>query len=453
MGIIILIAVAAVIVVTLLLLVIKMLASPKKTDSIRKLLKQGKTQSAIKLAKQIIAKNPKDYKAHYYLGRAYIQDNRAELALMEFKFVNENALFGEELKEIPFRKELASMYRKFNQNEEALRELLLLTKLDPNDSDVYFQTGEILLNAGKLENAIVFFRKCVKIDKRNAKAYAEIGKILYRAKQYKDAKRELDYALSLNSENYVCHYYIGKILKDAKEYAGAVKSFEKAQRDPEYKQKALIERATCYMSANRYDNAQIDLLRAIETDKENIKNETLHARYFLALCYEKNRQIDKAIEQWEAIYRRNRAFRDVATKLTEYKELQTNDAMKDYLTASDQEFSEMCKKLILPHFNLAAQQTEIQKYGVQIFATENSKGSWREQRKPVFVVRCYRNPDPLEDTAIRDTLDKVKSLNGIKAIVCSSSSFTRSAISFAENRQIELIGKEKLEKILAANEK
>ena len=278
MGIIILIAVAAVIVVTLFLLVIKMLASPKKTDSIRKLLKQGKTQSAIKLAKQIIAKNPKDYKAHYYLGRAYIQDNRAELALMEFKFVNENALFGEELKEIPFRKELASMYRKFNQNEEALRELLLLTKLDPNDSDVYFQTGEILLNAGKLENAIVFFRKCVKIDKRNAKAYAEIGKILYRAKQYKDAKRELDYALSLNSENYVCHYYIGKILKDAKEYAGAVKSFEKAQRDPEYKQKALIERATCYMSANRYDNAQIDLLRAIETDKENIKSETLHAR-------------------------------------------------------------------------------------------------------------------------------------------------------------------------------
>lgn len=448
MGMIIFIAIIGTVVVTLFCLLIKMLATPKKTDTIRKYIKQGKSTQAIKLAKQIIAKTPKDYKAHYYLGRAYILDNRPELALMEFKYVKENALFGEEIAEVPFRKELANLYQKFNQPNEALQELLLLTKLSPNDAEVYYKAGEILFNAGKLENALNLFRNSTKLDKKNSKAYEKIGIILYRVKQYKDAKRELDYALALNSENYACHYYIGKILKEAKEFSGAIKSFEKAQRDPVLKQKALIERATCYMSANRFDNAQIDLLRAIEYDKDNSKPETLHARYFLALCYEKNRQIDRAIEQYEAIARRNRSFKDVASKLQEYKELQTNDAMKDFLTANETEFAEICKNLIFSKMNLQVQQAETQKNHLQLLATEKSTGQWKQQRKPIYLIRFYRNPEPIDDLPVREALDKMKSLNGIKSYIFSSSGFTRSAINFAENRQIELIGREKLEKIL-----
>lgn len=426
-----------------------MLAAPKKTDSIRRLIRQGKTQSAIKLAKQIITKTPTDYKAHYYLGKAYIQDNRPELALTEFRYVKDNALFGEDLKEIPFRKELANLYRKFNQSEEALQELLLLTKLSPEDSDVYFQAGEVLMDLGKLENALNLFRNCTKLDKRNDKAYAEIGRLLFRSKQFKDAKRELDYAIALNPENYACYYYLGKILKDSHDFQGAIKDFEKAQRDPDYKQRALIERATCYMNANRFDNAQIDLTRAIEADKENIKPETLHARYFLAMCYEKTRKIDKAIEQWEEISKRNRSFRDVASKLSEYKELQSNDNMKDYLTASDQSFEEICKKTVLSALKLQIQQVESQKYGVQIYATEKSTVSYKELRKQIYLIRFFRNPDPIEEEPVRDALDKLKSLNGIKAIIFSSSGFSRKAVLFSENRQVELIGKSKLERMLS----
>ena len=84
------------------------------------------------------------------------------------------------------------------------------------------------------------------------------------------------------------------------------------------------------MIANRLDNAAIDFQRAIELDKSNTKQETLFARYFLATCYEKLRKIEKAIEQWEEIYKVNKSFRDVSTKLSEYKDLQNNDFLKDY---------------------------------------------------------------------------------------------------------------------------
>ena len=60
------------------------------------------------------------------------------------------------------------------------------------------------------------------------------------------------------------------------------------------------------MIANRYDNAALDFQRAIDLDKNNDIPETLYAHYFLATCYEKSRKIDKAIEQWEEIYKRNK---------------------------------------------------------------------------------------------------------------------------------------------------
>ena len=73
------------IVALLLIFVVKNVAAPKKVEGVQRYLKQGKTQAAIKLAKAILQKDPKDYLAHYYLGKAYLADNKNELALMELK--------------------------------------------------------------------------------------------------------------------------------------------------------------------------------------------------------------------------------------------------------------------------------------------------------------------------------------------------------------------------------
>ena len=55
-----------------------------------------------------------------------------------------------------------------------------------------------------------------------------------------------------------CSEYLGKILKDAKDIAGALRAFEKAQRDSDFKQKAIIEHGSCYLLANRIENAIVD---------------------------------------------------------------------------------------------------------------------------------------------------------------------------------------------------
>ena len=445
----IIIFVLATIISILAVVIVKSVVSPKQLEAIPKLLKQGKTQQAIKVAKQILAKDSKNYAAHYYLGKAYIKDNKPELALIEYKMVNENALFGEEINELSFRQEYAALALKFNQQGEALKNYLLLTKLSPNTADNYYQVGTIYENQNRYDLALGYMQKCARIDKKHAKAHAEIGLMLYRTKQFKEAKKEIDMALKLSPETYSSYYYLGKILKDAKDISGAIKAFEKAQRDQSVKQKSIIEHGSCYMMVNRFDNAIVDFERAIDLDKSNTQQETLFARYFLGICYEKLRKIDKAIEQWENIYKTRKDFRDVASRLSGYKDLQANDFLKDYLTCNNEEFLTICKS-VASGLKLQVLSCDGTKWGCQITGVNKGDESWMSLRKQVILLRFYRDPDPLEDSKVHEALDTLKKINCVKAFLFSSSGFTTAAKRFAENRPVELVERAKLESLLSS---
>ena len=447
-GSIILIFVLAAAVFLLLFFVVKSVVSPKKIETLQKLIKQGKISSAIKNAKAIIQKDPQNYLAHYYLGKAYLKDNKSELALMELKYVDQHAVFDANLSELEFRQEIAPLYTKFNQPDEALKQYLLLTKLNPRDAENFYNVARIYETKGKSDAALGFYDKTIKLNKRHVKAHAAMGLLLFRAKQFQEAKKEIDLAISLSPETFSSYYYLGKILKENKDFPGAVKAFEKAQRDSEFRQKALIECGTCYMAGNSIDNAINCFERAISSVKDSEKQETIYARYFLASCYEKTRKIEKAIEQWELIYAKNHSFRDVAAKLSEYKDLQANDSLKEYLTSSEENFLQICKNACIAGIKLEPQQITMQKWGCQILATEAKDADWRSIRKQAFLIKFFRETDPLEDFIVRKTLDEIKSQNCSKAFICSSSGFTRSAIAAAENRPCELVNKESLEKLL-----
>lgn len=439
----------AVVIISLFIIILKSFVSPKRIEAIPRLIKQGKTQNAIKFAKQILAKDPKNYMAHYYLGKAYIKENKTELAIIEYKNVNDNALFGEGIDELTFRKEYSQLLLKYNQQNEALKNFLLLTKLEPQNADNFFQVGHIYEMQNRYDLALGFMQKCAMIDKKHAKAHAEIGLMFYRTKQFNEAKKEIDLALKLSPETYSSYYYLGKILKEAKDIQGAIKAFEKAQRDQAVKQKSIIEHGSCYMLANRLDNAIVDFQRAIELDKTNSQPETLYARYFLAACYEKSRKIDKAIEQWEIIYKTNKGFRDVSAKLSEYKDLQANDFLKDYLTCSNEEFPMICKNATVKGMNLQVLTCDPKKWGCQLTGVNKSDESWMSIRKQVIFIRFYREPEPIEETQIHESLDTMKTVNSVKAFLFSSSGFNAAAKRYAENRPVELVEKDKLEALLS----
>ena len=202
------------------------------------------------------------------------------------------------------------------------------------------------------------------------------------------------------------------------------------------------------MAGESIDNAITEFSHAVKCSKDEGSSETLYARYFLAACYEKARKIDLALEQWEKIFTRNHSFKDVSAKLSEYRDLQSNDSLKEYLTCSTEEFLEICKKVSLSEYSLSATTAESTKYGCKILATEKKSDNWMSVRQQLFLTEFHRDADPVGDEVVRQVLDEVKKHNYAKGMVFSSSGFTRSATSVAENRPVELVGKDQLEKVL-----
>ena len=286
--------------------IVRSVIAPKQLETLSSLLKQNRTSPAIRLAKRIILKEPRNTDAHYFLGQAYLAEQKPELALMEFKTVNQIGIFNGYCKEVPFRITIAELFSKFNQPDEALKEYLLLRKMDPNNATYYYQIGKLFEARNQSEKAAQFYRKALSLDDRHGDSHFRLGYILYRSKRPIESRAELEKAIRSQPENGEAHYYLGRLQKDAHEFSAAIASFERSSRELPLKVKSLVERGACFLSMGNIERATFRLDRALTLATDEGAQEVLYARYFLAICYEKTRKIEAAIEQWEKIFTRKK---------------------------------------------------------------------------------------------------------------------------------------------------
>jgi tetratricopeptide (TPR) repeat protein len=432
----------------LVFFLIRSLIAPKRVEALSDLIKRGKTQTAIKSAKAIIGKDQRNAEAHYYLGKAYLADGKAELAFLEFKAVNQIGIIGHNIPEIDFRQNLAHLFTRFNQGEEALKEYLLLIKLAPNKADYYYWAGKLFTDRNRTDMAENYLRKAAELSPKDGKIHYELGVMLYKDKKSAEARGELETALKVQPDNAQAYYYLGKLQKDSKDYTIAIGSFEKAARDPQLKIKALVERGGCYMALKAVEKAIPEFDRAVRAVTDETSQDALYARYFLAMCYEKTRELDKAIAQWDKIYAVKKNFRDVGEKLSQYQELRSDDRMKDYLTAAQQDFTELCKAVVIQAMALQVKGTKSIPNGCELIVVENDSAKWKNTRKMPRLVRFYRMPETVEEVHLRTLLDDAKAQNMIQGMAVTSSDFSRGAQEFADSRPLELYNKEKLQKLL-----
>ena len=424
---------------------IRAIAAPKRVETLQNLLKQNKTQAAIKGAKQIIAKDARNADGHYLLGLAYNAEEKRELALMEFKTVSQIGHFGGLVQEVPFRQKIAELYANFNQPDEALKEYLLLIRRDPLNSDTYYRVGNLFELRDRSGKAAGYYKKATEVDPRNAAAHARFGMLLYRAKRSLEAREHLDMATRLDSENYEAWYYIGKILKDAGDCVAALSAFEKANRDPELKVKALIERGGCFIKLDNMERAIAELDRAANlADAES--NELLYARYFLAHCYEKTRQIESAVGEWETIHSIKPRFKDVAEKLSKYQGLRADDRIKDFLTVGQEKFVDICKQAT-ESMGLTVRDIQSIEGGCEIIAVEPTS-KWRNVRAMPKLIRYFRLADTVGESTVRDAHEEMKKQNITRGLLVTSSSFSRMATEYAQSRPIDLYSRERLQSLL-----
>ncbi|MDR0513199.1 MAG: tetratricopeptide repeat protein [Treponema sp.] len=281
---------------------------------------RAKILQAIKTAKAAVERDPKDAVAHFYLGRAFLADKRDEQALREYKSASRLGVTGTEIPETEFRETIADLYARFHEPNEALKEYILLIKRHPENPEYYFLAGKLFSTRNRPDLCEQYLRKAVSLNPKEERFRFELGMRYFLSKKMKEAANEFENVLKINPTHGEAFFYMGKISKNLKDYTGAIEYLEKAANDWDNKLRALVEIGTSYMSLKMFDKAIAELERAVNVITEENDNESLHARYFLAMCYEREKEFPKAVAQWEIIYERKKNFKDVGEKLTQYIE-------------------------------------------------------------------------------------------------------------------------------------
>ncbi|HCL57070.1 MAG TPA: hypothetical protein DHW82_08705 [Spirochaetia bacterium] len=417
-----------------------------KIEKIEKLIEEKNFDKAIEPLKSMIIKDDENVLAHYYLGICYFNTNNYEWAIPEFKKVIRNPGFGKQIKEIEVREKLAKIYLHYNQLEEAQKEFLLMTQLDPKNYKNYYEIAQILQKQGFLDAALTYYQKTLERNPKLPEAYYNVGLISYDKKKYNDALSHFSDALKYDTALHKAHYYIGMIQYMNKNYEKALGEFAYSERDSEMRPKTILQKGKIYIEMGQMDRA----INVFDGYLKNISSEnsvTLAMHYNLASAFEMKRNIISAIEQWEKIVKIKPSYMDVQDKLSEYEHLRVDDRIKDFIVASKEGFQIMSRNIVEMWNYQIIKEDMLDDENIEFLATE-AGSKWRNTRKIRILILISRKNNKVEERELANIIDNMKINNTMKSVYVSVSGFTDNARQYAQNRPIDLIDKEKMTKVL-----
>ncbi len=93
--------------------------------------------------------------------------------------------------------------------EQALEMLFKAIEEQPDEPNHYINTGTILADAGKVEEAERFFQKALTLDSEHGGAYYGLANIYFNHERYSEAVKLYQKALVVNKEDADIHYMLG----------------------------------------------------------------------------------------------------------------------------------------------------------------------------------------------------------------------------------------------------
>lgn len=427
--------------------VIQKIFSPKKFIQLRNAIKTGNYKLAIKYAKEILAKDRNNFEAHYYLGQAYYNEGKFELALIEFKSADRIGHVGSKINELDLREKLAELYIKFEKYDEALKEYAMMLKKKEDDYFINYKMGELFEFKNQNQQALSYYSKSLKAKNNYPPVLIKLGILLYDVKKYNESEKLLLRALKYEPDNYQAFYYLGMIYKNQSDFKKALDYFEKSSKSKDMKVKSLAERGMIQMLSNNFEEACIEFERALKYSEGESLNLVLNIRYMLAASYENIRNITEAIKEWEIIYSIKADFKNVSEKLANYQDLRMDDKMKDYMTATNTDFFEITRKIVA-HLNYKIDdKLSVSNDSIELVVLD-AASNWRSLKKKPKLLKIFRKSDPVDERILREVIDTMKKNEFFKGIIISSSSFSNQAVTYASERPLELIDKNELQNIL-----
>jgi tetratricopeptide (TPR) repeat protein len=425
----------------------KILRKPKRLQRILEQIKTGDTRNSIRNLRSHIIKHGGSIDAHALLADCYRREGNCDMAVVEYRYCLKIAKKPLLVSQKEIREGLIECLLKVRKEEEALSELLELSRQDPKNFRYLFEIAKIYYRRGNLEQAVTYFDKTIKYNPTHGASLGYIGVIMYQANKVREAVVYLSQAVKYDNRNYRAYYYLGRLYMDGRDFPRALTYFEASQRSPEYRVRAYLQKGICFREMDEFENAVDELKKGISSATGKDRNVLLATRYTLAALYETRGKLAEAIEQWEAINRVDQGYKDVPKKLDEYQDLRADDNMKDFLVSSAPVFEGICLEII-QHLGYDIVDIKHQSSSITNVITVPRISSMRPLARQYIFFKFHRDAVSLGLPAVKTLLEEAKKMRCVKAVCISPFKFRPEAVEFALPRQIDLIDGENLSRIL-----
>jgi tetratricopeptide (TPR) repeat protein len=430
----------------IILYIVSVYVLPKKIEEIQKMIDAGQTKLAIKKLTEILEKDDRNPYAHYLLAEAYKAEGNNQYAILEYRQVLKFGRFDDKIKEMNIRSTLAGIYKEKKAYEDAKKEYLILTKLDPANYENFFELGLMTFNMSQLDKAMNYFKKSASLNAKHDMSFYYLGQVYYKNGLFPDAKQCFLNTIKIDPLNYQAHYYLGLVLRQQGDYEWALKEFEVSMKSDDLKVKSLLARGTCFMEKSQFPKAAMEFERGVKFAKKGSETE-LNLRYFLGECQEKMRDVHSAIINWEKIAEVNPKFRDVQQKLASYADFRQDDRIKDFMIAGLAQFEHMTRKIVAGmNYNITDIEI-ISDTEIEVMAIE-TEGKWRNTRQSNRIIRINRTTDTLSDAHFSQIHETMRPRNATRILVITTGEVSPKALEFANTRPIEIKGKAQLVELL-----
>ncbi len=168
------------------------------------------------------------------------------------------------------------------KNNEAILDLKTAHKLDPNNGDILLDMGLIYERENNIEQATIYYQKCIDTKQNIAGAYSNLAHIYSENKLLKE--KTITYfqkAITLVPNNSIIYYNFGNFYRKSKQYDPAIGLYEKAiELKPDFSG-AYLNLAAVYIFKNDTNKAQEYLAKSLEIEPNGYEaNAQMAVLYF-----------------------------------------------------------------------------------------------------------------------------------------------------------------------------
>lgn len=397
-------------------------------------------------ANKRLSQNPRDPEALQTLADIYFQEQTWDKAFKAYEMLTGMAGGNSSINEFEVNLRYAISALRLGLNEEAYKGFVAARSLKSDDFEANYNLGYLEYLRKAYERAIQLLMAARSKDPEHAPTLRYLGLSFFMMKKYKEAVALIRKAIDLAPDDKESLYAMAECYYELNQIEQALRIFGHLRPDPVYGPNACLFAGTISAKHNQNEKAIENF--EIGLKHQNIKPEIeIDLKYRLATVYLKEQQVGPAIQYLRDIIAMNPGYKDAASLLSRYQELNANRNMQIYLMAPSADFVALCRKIVMsyvPQSKVKITNISVNKNEWADLLAEIDTPKWSD----LVMFRFIRTQGSVGELVVRDFHSHLKEVKAGKGYCMAVGTFTEEAKRYTEARLIDLIDKDKLSAIL-----